>query len=103
MANGYKYDTLQVVGDGGQKNQVRANIAKYVVGPGSGFGGEAVLGMNSGINTMILRYADVLLIYAEAVLGTAATTTDATALSAYNKVRQRAGLLPKTTITFDNI
>ncbi|MGB3005842.1 MAG: RagB/SusD family nutrient uptake outer membrane protein [Chitinophagaceae bacterium] len=103
MANGYKYDTLQVVGDGGQKNQTRANIAKYVVGPGSGFGGEAVLGMNSGINTMILRYADVLLIYAEAVLGTAASTTDATALSAYNKVRQRAGLLPKTTITLDDI
>lgn len=103
MANGYKYDTLQPVGDGGQKNQVRANIAKYVVGPGSAFGGEAVLGMNTGINTMMLRYADILLIYAEAVLGTSASTTDASALAAFNKVRQRAGLLQKTSLTLDDI
>ena len=103
MANGYKYDTLQPVGDGGQKNQVRANIAKYVVGPGSAFGGEAVLGMNTGINTMMLRYADVLLIYAEAVLGTSPSTTDASALAAFNKVRQRAGLIQKTSLTLDDI
>ncbi|MBY0536141.1 MAG: RagB/SusD family nutrient uptake outer membrane protein [Chitinophagaceae bacterium] len=103
MANGYKYDTLQAVGDGGQKNSVRANIAKYVVGPGSAYGGETVLGMNTGINTMMLRYADVLLIYAEAVLGTNASTSDAAALSAFNKVRQRAMLAPKTSITLDDI
>lgn len=103
MANGYKYDTLQPVGDGGQKNSTRSNIAKYVVGPGASYGGETVLGMNSGINTMILRYADVLLIYAEAVLGTNASTSDASALAAFNKVRQRAGLLPKTSLTMDDI
>jgi len=103
MANGYKYDTLQPVGDGGQKNQVRANIAKYVVGPGSAFGGEAVLGMNTGINTMMLRYADILLIYAEAVLGANASTTDASALAAFNKVRSRAGLLLKSSLTMDDI
>jgi starch-binding outer membrane protein, SusD/RagB family len=99
MAGGYKYDTLQPVGSGGQKNTTRANIAKYVVGPGSGFGGEAVIGMNTGINTIILRYADVLLIYAEAVLGSGASTTDAGALSAFNLVRARAGLNPRSSIT----
>lgn len=103
MANGYKYDTIQPVADGGQKNDVRANIAKYVVGPGSGFGGEPVLGMNTGKNTSHLRYADVLLIYAEATLGTAASTADAQALSAFNKVRARAGLPAKTSITADDI
>lgn len=103
MANGYKYDTLQPVGNGGQKNTTHSNIAKYVVGPGSSYGGEAVLGMNSGINTIILRYADILLIYAEAVLGASASTTDASALQAFNKVRARAGLLPKATITPDDI
>jgi hypothetical protein len=103
MSNGYKYDTLQVVGDGGQKNSTRSNIAKYVVGPGAAFGGEPVLGMNTGINTMILRYADVLLIFAEATLGTNASTSDAAALSAFNKVRTRAGLSSKTTITADDI
>lgn len=103
MANGYKYDTLQPVGDGGQKNDVRSNIAKYVVGPGAAFGGEQVLGMNTGKNTSHLRYADILLIYAEAVLGTSASTSDATALAAFNKVRNRAGLPSKTTITSDDI
>ncbi|MBL7743375.1 MAG: RagB/SusD family nutrient uptake outer membrane protein [Chitinophagaceae bacterium] len=103
MAGGYKYDTLQPTTDGGQKNSTRSNIAKYVVGPGAGFGGEAVLGMNSGINTMILRYADVLLIYAEAVLGTNASTTDASALEAFNKVRSRAQLATKSSITKDDI
>ncbi len=103
MANGYKYDTLQPVGDGGQKNSTHANIAKYVVGPGSGFGGEAVLGMNTGINTMVLRYADVLLIYAEATLGANASTSDASALTAFNKVRTRAGLTAKASITLNDI
>lgn len=103
MANGYVYDTIQPVGEGGQKNTTRANIAKYVVGPGKSYGGETVLGMNTGINTMMLRYADVLLIYAEAVLGTQASTSDAGALDAFNKVRTRAGLLPKTSITMDDV
>lgn len=103
MAGGYKYDTLQPVGEGGQKNSTRSNIAKYVVGPGAAFGGEAVLGMNSGINTMILRYADILLIYAEATLGTAASTNDATALKAFNDVRARAGLPGLSSITMEDI
>ncbi|MBL7763957.1 MAG: RagB/SusD family nutrient uptake outer membrane protein, partial [Chitinophagaceae bacterium] len=103
MSGGYKYDTIQTVGDGGQKNSTRSNIAKYVVGPGKAYGGETVLGMNSGINTMILRYADILLIYAEAILGTEASTTDAAALSAINKVRERAGLIPLTVVTTDAI
>ena len=59
--------------------------------------------MNTGINTMMLRYADILLIYAEAVLGTNASTTDASALAAFNKVRARAGLLQKTSLTPDDI
>jgi starch-binding outer membrane protein, SusD/RagB family len=103
MSGGYKYDTIQPVGDGGQKNSTRSNIAKYVVGPGAAFGGEKVLGMNTAINTMILRYADVLLIFAEATLGTSPSTTDAAALTAFNKVRTRAGLAPKASITADDI
>lgn len=104
MANGYKYDTIQPAGGmGGQKNDTRTNIAKYVVGPGKKYGGESVLGMNTGINTMVLRYADVLLIYAEAVLGTSASTNDVEALKAFNKVRKRAQLSEKTSITAEDI
>ena len=41
---------------------------------------------------IVLRYADVLLLYAEAILGDNASTTDARAIDAFNKVRERAGL-----------
>ena len=56
--------------------------------------------------TYILRYADVLLIYAEATLGTAPSTTDASALDAFNKVHNRGGNfnnIPVTEITPDLI
>ena len=103
MATGYKYDTVQNAAQGGYLNGPRANIAKYVVGPGSTYGGETVVGMNTGINFMVQRYADVLLIYAEATLGSAASTTDATALTQFNKVRNRAGLPSLTSLTLDDI
>ncbi|MFV9552429.1 RagB/SusD family nutrient uptake outer membrane protein [Algibacter sp. PT7-4] len=41
---------------------------------------------------IVLRYADVLLLYAEAILGTDDSTTDSRAIDAFNKVRLRAGL-----------
>jgi hypothetical protein len=40
----------------------------------------------------ILRLADVYLVYAEAILGNNASTTDADALLYFNKVRARAGV-----------
>ncbi|SER01036.1 Starch-binding associating with outer membrane [Hyunsoonleella jejuensis] len=41
---------------------------------------------------IVLRYADVLLLYAEAILGGAESTTDQRAIDAFNQVRARAGL-----------
>lgn len=94
MKNGYIYDTgsttrtranpLLVVA-----NQTRSNFSKYVVGPGSS--SEPVEKQKTQINTYLLRYADVLLIYAEATLGDAASTSDPTALDAFNKVHNRSG------------
>jgi len=103
MKNGYVYDTVQDPKRGGELNATRSNIAKYVVGPGSSYGGEQVIGMNTGMNTMILRYADVLLIYAEATLGTSASTTDSKAIDAFNAVRKRANLSEKSSITLADI
>lgn len=100
MANGYKYDTAQA-SPLGIKTSTRSNISKYVVGPGSA--SEPVLAQKTQICTYILRYADVLLIYAEAALGTNASTSDAGALAALNKVRARAGLLAKSSFTKDDI
>jgi len=103
MANGYKYDTVQPQPIG-FKTSTRASVAKYVVGPGGSYGGgEPVLTQKTQISTYILRYADVLLIYAESVIGSGGSTSDGSALAAFNKVRTRAGLLPKTMITTDDV
>jgi hypothetical protein len=40
----------------------------------------------------MLRLAEMYLIFAEATIGNAGSTTDAAAVSHYNKIRQRAGL-----------
>lgn len=105
--NGYTYDTTVAVGGDGNgdfkiKNGTRSSILKYVVGPNRT--GEPVNNSShSSIGTYILRYADVLLIYAEAVLGSAASTSDAEALAAFNQVHTRARLTPVTSLTIDII
>lgn len=47
----------------------------------------------------IMRYADLLLINSEAIMGENSSTTDETALRSYNQVLNRAGLPSVTTIT----
>ncbi len=96
---GFVYDTTYVNSSDDPfkiKTGTRTNILKYVVGTGTN-GEEVASTGHTSINTYILRYADVLLIYAEAVAGTAGTTSDATALDAFNMVHTRAGLPAVTT------
>ncbi|MDP3001612.1 MAG: RagB/SusD family nutrient uptake outer membrane protein [Bacteroidales bacterium] len=57
------------------------------------------LTQNQGNDWIIIRYADVLLMHAEAILAGNASTTDASALSSFNAVRTRAGLSTVTTLT----
>lgn len=76
------------------------SIKKYVTGKAEDVGGQAA-SQYYGNDTYMMRLAEVYLIYAEAVLGNNASTSDATALSYFNKVHMRAGLpeyiLPLTT------
>ena len=58
---------------------------------------------NSGLNNALLRYAEVLLNYAEAELGNSASTTNATALQYFNAVRTRAGLSGKQSVNWEDI
>ena len=52
----------------------------------------------------MMRYAELLLIHAEAILGSqTGSTSDAAALKSFNAVRIRAGVAEKTSITFDDI
>lgn len=70
-----------------------ASIKKYVVGKAKDVGGQAAQ-QNYPNDTYMMRLAEMYLVYAEAVLGNNASTTDATALSYFNKVHTRAGLAP---------
>ena len=82
-----------------------SGIKKYVLGKAGGPAGPAdEWGMMEN-NTYIMRYAELLLIYAEACLSGGTSTTDTSALEAYNNVRNRAGLNDDAdnTLTFDEI
>lgn len=98
--NGFVYDTTTTqTNDFKIKTPTRSNVQKYIVGPKRG--DEPVNGPHTSMCTYILRYADVLLIYAEAVMGTGNSTADATALAAFNAVHTRAQLTPVANLTKD--
>jgi hypothetical protein len=70
---------------------VHSAVKKYVVGTpadNGGVGGRQA----SANNTYMLRYSDLFLIEAEAVMAGAASSTDPAALNAINTIRRRAGL-----------
>lgn len=64
-----------------------AAIRKYVPGKLDANTGS---NQNYGLDTYMLRLAEVYLIYAEAALGNDASTTDATALNYFNAIHERA-------------
>lgn len=78
-----------------------ANVKKYVVGTNAVNGFS--VNNNSGVNTYMMRLAEVYLNYAEATLGNDATTTDATALGYFNELRTRAGVPAKSKIGYEDI
>lgn len=85
-----------------------ANCVKHIVGDNNDNvigSGMAMQRMQTSLSTHLLRLADVYLIYAEAKLGNSTSTTDASALSAYQAVRNRSitNDTPKASITFDDI
>jgi hypothetical protein len=77
------------------------NVKKGVTG--SAKDNPAIGRMNSALNTYMLRLAEVYMNYAEAILGNNTSTADGNALEYFNKVRQRAGLSGKTSITWEDI
>lgn len=81
-----------------------AAIKKYCIGIVNGnTTGPADFWSMMDNNTYIMRYAELLLIHAEAILGGGASTSDVNALNSLNAVRVRAGLAPLTSITFNDI
>ena len=94
-ADPYIYGVTESAGSQG------ANVKKYVIGTKkvNGFS----VPNNSGINTYMMRLAEIYLNYAEAVLGNSESTTDADALKYFNMLRNRAGVPEKTKLTYEDI
>lgn len=90
------------------QSAVGTNSVKHIVGNDNdhiiGIG-HSMARMATSLSTHLLRLSDVYLIYAEAKLGNSSSTSDATALKAYNNVRGRSvqGYEPKTSITWQEI
>jgi starch-binding outer membrane protein, SusD/RagB family len=85
-----------------------ANCVKHIVGHYNDHkaeNGSPALRMATSLSTHILRLADVYLVYAEAVLGNNASTSDAEALRVYNAVVKRSipNWVDKTSLTFQEI
>jgi starch-binding outer membrane protein, SusD/RagB family len=70
---------------------------KYVVGTAADNGGVGAA-QSMGNNTYLMRYSEVYLILAEAIMAGAQKSTDPNALAAINIVRSRAGLSPLDSI-----
>lgn len=83
--------------------ETMANIKKGAVGGPDDDNDGYVASMNSPLNTYILRLADVYLTYAEACLGNNDLLSSGPGLEYYNKVRDRAKIARKGSITLDDI
>lgn len=80
----------------------RSAIKKYIIGTPADNNGKVGF-MSTGINTYMMRLAEVYLIYSESLLGNQSSTSNNEAIQYYNAVRQRAGLSSKSSITFEDI
>lgn len=102
---GYTYNIVTENEEGeqieGASNQLN-HIKKYIVGTRED-AGAPINNQGVPLNQYMLRLADVYLVYAEAALGTAASTSDATGLAYLNAIRNRAGLDPRISYTFEDV
>lgn len=90
-----------IVGETESAGERGAYVKKYVIGNKSANG--FAVNNNSGINTYMMRLAEVYLNYVEATMGNEAQTTDATALGYFNKLRNRAGVPEKAKVTYEDL
>lgn len=87
--NSYREDPLTLFG-----GTVRYQVAKYFPdGDSGGTNGQDFTGLPqlAGNDWIVLRYADVLLMHAEAILAGGTETTNGNAIGSYMEVRERAG------------
>lgn len=106
---GAYYDDLYIEGGGYTYNETeqageyenKCNIKKHVIGTIKDNGQSYQ--QSSGVNTYMMRLAEVYLNLAEAILANSENTNDPVALQYYNAVRERAGMPTKLIITYEDL
>lgn len=100
----YKYVNRDDAGTAVEdRNEMNCHIKKYVIGKSADCDGQVGLQQDAANNLILIRLADIYLTYAEALMGTAESTTNQKALDAVNAVRERAGLAGVTSLTYDDL
>lgn len=90
MLTGDVYPELNAANGGYTATGV--NVKKHIVGTAADNNSPTMDLWSSVEHNTVLRLADVYLIYAEALLGNSATSSNAEALKYFNAVRKRAGV-----------
>ena len=97
MLTGEHYPELNAANGGYTATGV--NVKKHIVGTAADNGAPTMDLWSSIEHNTVLRLADVYLVYAEALLGNNASTSNAQALQYFNAVRARAGVDPVASLT----
>lgn len=106
LNGGYTYNIVGRDATGTEietRNVMNAHLKKYIIGKATDCDGQVGLNQDAGNNLYLLRLADIYLLRAEALMGTAESTTDSEALACVNKVRERAGLDPLESLTYEQL
>ena len=101
MLTGDHYAELNAAGGG--YTATAPGMKKHIIGNEADNNSPSMTAISSIEHNSLLRLADIYLIYAEAILGNDASTSDADALLYFNKVRKRAGVDPVTVLNTDII
>ncbi|MHA4806849.1 RagB/SusD family nutrient uptake outer membrane protein [Flavitalea flava] len=101
MLNGDYYPELNAAGGGYTASS--SVMKKHIIGNEKDNNAPTMDIWSSVEHNTILRLADVYLVYAEAILGNNASTSDADAMLYFNKVRNRAGVDPAPMLDIDTL
>lgn len=83
----------------GLKFTGNSGLKKHIIGNEKDLNLPLMTNTGSPEHTILLRLADIYLVYVEAIMGNNASTSDGKALTYFNQIRTRAGLEPVSSIT----
>lgn len=103
FTNGSYYPYINIADGGYTYTHTGSHNKKGCIGGPDDDNDGLVESMNSPLNTYLIRLADVYLTYAEACLGNQESLSSGPGLEYFNKVRDRARIPRKSSITFEDL